>query len=80
MLPQVQSGRLKALAVTGSRRNSFAPAIPTVSESGAPGYVVELWWGIAAPAKTPTDILNRLAAELAKVLQLPDISPFPSTA
>ena len=80
VLPQVQSGRLKALAVTGSRRNSFAPAIPTVSESGAPGYVVELWWGIAAPAKTPTDILNRLAAELAKVLQLPDISPFPSTA
>ncbi len=72
VLPQVQAGRLKALAVTGSRRNSFAPAIPTVSESGVPGYVVELWWGIAAPAKTPNDILNRLAANLVKVLQLPD--------
>lgn len=72
VLPQVQAGRLKALAVTGARRNSFTPGLSTVSEAGLPGYVVELWWGIAAPAKTPNDIVNRLAAELQKVLQLPD--------
>jgi tripartite-type tricarboxylate transporter receptor subunit TctC len=72
VLPQVQAGRLKALAVTGAQRNPFTPGIPTASEAGVPGYVVELWWGIAAPAKTPNDIVNRLAAELLKVLQLPD--------
>ena len=72
MLPQVQAGRLKALAVTGTKRNPFTPGIPTANEAGVPGYVVELWWGIAAPAKTPNDIVNRLAADLLKVLQLPD--------
>lgn len=72
VLPQVQAGRLKALAVTGARRNPFTPGVPTAGEAGLPGYVVELWWGIAAPAKTPNDIVNRLAAELLKVLQLAD--------
>ena len=72
VLPQVQAGRLKALAVTGTKRNPFTPGIPTANEAGVPGYVVELWWGIAAPAKTPNDIVNRLAADLLKVLQLPD--------
>lgn len=72
VLPQVQAGRLKALAVAGTKRSTFAPGIPTASEAGVPGYVVELWWGIAVPAKTPNEIVNRLAAELLKALQLPD--------
>jgi len=72
VLPQVQAGRLKALAVAGTQRTPFAPTTPTVSEAGVPGYVVVLWWGIAVPAKTPNDIINRLAAELLKVLQMPD--------
>ena len=72
VLPQVQAGRLKALAVAGTKRSMFTPGVPTASEAGLPGYVVELWWGIAAPAKTPNDIVNRLAAELQKVLQMAD--------
>jgi tripartite-type tricarboxylate transporter receptor subunit TctC len=71
-LTQVQAGRMKALAVTGAKRSAFLPDIPSAHETVLPGYVVELWWGIAAPAKTPGNIVSRLAAELHKVLQLPD--------
>lgn len=66
---QVQSGRLKALAVGSEKRSSFMPQIPTIAESGVPGYMAEFWWGLAAPAKTPAAILDRLAAELTKALQ-----------
>jgi tripartite-type tricarboxylate transporter receptor subunit TctC len=47
--------------------------LPTIAESGVPGYMAEFWWGIAAPAKTPPDIVNRLAAELSKALQSADV-------
>jgi len=70
---QVQAGRLKALAVGSEKRSSFMPELPTISESGVPGYMAEFWWGIAVPAKTPTEIVNRLSAELTKVLQSPDL-------
>lgn len=69
---QVKAGRLKALAVGSARRTAFAPEIPTVSESGVPGYVAELWWGLAAPTRVPPDIVNRLASELARTLQSAD--------
>lgn len=72
-MTQVQAGRLKALAVGGEKRSPFMPGIPSVSESGVPGYVAEFWWGLAAPAKTPNDIVNRLAAELTKALQSPEL-------
>ncbi len=65
----VQAGRLKALAVGSEKRSSFMPEMPTIAESGVPGYVAEFWWGLAAPAKTPAVILDRLAAELTKALQ-----------
>lgn len=68
-MTQVQAGRLKALAVGSEQRSSFMPEMPTISESGVPGYFAEFWWGIAAPARTPNDIVNRLAAELTKALQ-----------
>jgi tripartite-type tricarboxylate transporter receptor subunit TctC len=68
-LTQVQSGRLKALAVGGEKRSSFMPELPTIGESGLPGYVAEFWWGLAAPAKTPPEIVNRLGSELARALQ-----------
>jgi tripartite-type tricarboxylate transporter receptor subunit TctC len=68
-MAHVKNNRLRALAVGSARRSTFAPEIPTVSESGVPGYVAELWWGLAAPAKTPPVILDRLAAELGKALQ-----------
>jgi len=72
-MTQVQAGRLKALAVGSEKRSSFMPELPTIGESGVRGYVAEFWWGLAAPAKTPADILNRLSSELSKALQSPDL-------
>jgi tripartite-type tricarboxylate transporter receptor subunit TctC len=72
-MSQVHAGRLKALAVGSEQRSSFMPELPTIAESGVPGYMAEFWWGIAAPAKTPPDIVNRLAAELSKALQSADV-------
>jgi tripartite-type tricarboxylate transporter receptor subunit TctC len=73
VMSQVQSGRLRALAVGSEKRSVFLPDIPTIAESGFPGYRADYWWGIAAPAKTPNDIVNRLAAELDKALQSADL-------
>jgi tripartite-type tricarboxylate transporter receptor subunit TctC len=70
---QVQAGRLKALAVGSEQRSSFMPDLPTISEAGVPGYFAEFWWGIAAPARTPADIVARLSSELARALQSPDL-------
>ena len=72
-LTQVQAGRLKALAVGSEKRSSFLPDMPTIAESGVPGYAAEFWWGIAAPAKTPADAVKRLATELTKALQSPEL-------
>ena len=72
-MTQVQAGRLKALAVGSEKRTSFMPEVPTIAESGVPGYMAEFWWGLAAPAKTPNDIVNRLATELTKALQSPEL-------
>jgi tripartite-type tricarboxylate transporter receptor subunit TctC len=72
-LPHVQSGRLRAIAVTGEKRSPQLPDVPTVAESGVPGYVVTLWFGLFAPAGTPRDIVTRLSNETAKVLRSPDI-------
>ena len=73
MLPQVASGKLRALAITGPARLSTAPEIPTTSESGVPGYEAETWFGISAPARTPEAIVNRLSAELAKTLNAKEV-------
>jgi tripartite-type tricarboxylate transporter receptor subunit TctC len=69
----VQSGRLKALAVGSEQRSSFMPNLPTISEAGVSGYMAEFWWGIAVPAKTPIEIVNRLGSELSKAMQSPDL-------
>ena len=70
-LPHVKSGKLKALGVTGAQRTPQAPDIPTISESGLPGYEVYGWYGFAAPAKTPRPIIQRLYGEVAKIAQDP---------
>jgi tripartite-type tricarboxylate transporter receptor subunit TctC len=72
-LPLVKQGRLKPLAVTGNRRIAIAPEVPTVAESGLPGYAVTGWWGLLAPAGTPAAIVARLNRELVKVLNAPDV-------
>jgi len=71
-LVQAKAGRLKALGVAGEKRSSFAPDIPTVKEGGVP-YVVELWWGLAAPGKTPSEIVDKLADTLRKAMQSPQL-------
>jgi len=73
-LPYVQSGRLRALAFTGSRRLSLMPEVPTVAESGLPDYIVDFTWnGWFAPAATPAPVIGRLAAELQKAVATPEI-------
>jgi tripartite-type tricarboxylate transporter receptor subunit TctC len=71
--PFVRSGQLRALAVTGSRRSSALPDVPTVAESGFPGFEVSSWYGVLAPAGTPPEIVGRLHGELVRILALPDV-------
>jgi tripartite-type tricarboxylate transporter receptor subunit TctC len=73
VITHARNGRLRALAVTGPKRTPAAPDIPTVAESGVPGYEVTTAYGVAAPAKTPRPVLDRLHAELIKTLNSPDI-------
>ncbi len=73
VLPHVQAGRLRALAVTTSSRLPSLPDLPTVAESGLKGYETLTWFGFVAPAKTPPAIVARLNAEIVKVLALPDV-------
>lgn len=71
-LVQVKGGRLKAIGVASEKRSPFAPEIPTVKESGV-DYVSELWWGLAAPGKTPPAIVDKLSAALLKAMQTPQL-------
>ena len=70
-LPHVKSGKLKAIAVTGRTRAAVAPEIPTIAESGLPGYEVYAWYGVVAPARTPRPIIDRLQGEIAKIARDP---------
>jgi len=73
VIPHVRSGRLRALAVSSARRAAAAPELPTIAESGLPGYEAIQWYGLLAPAQTPKEIVARLHDELVRVLQLPDV-------
>lgn len=73
-MPHVKAGKLKALAVTSSQRSPSAPGIPTVAESGLPGYEAIAWNGLLAPAGTPKEVVDRLSAELKKVLDNPEVA------
>lgn len=68
-MPFVKAGRLKALAISSAKRIAKLPNLPTISESGVPGYEAVVWYGIVAPAKTPTEIIARIYKESAAVLQ-----------
>jgi tripartite-type tricarboxylate transporter receptor subunit TctC len=71
-MPMVQAGRLRAIAIGGPKRSPALPEVPTVAESGYPGFDVGAWNGILAPANTPLAIVNRLAAEIAKIAKNPE--------
>ena len=72
-LPHVRSGALSGLAVSTANRSALAPDIPTVAEAGIAGFDASLWYGIVAPAKTPPEIVQKLAQEIAAVTQLADV-------
>ncbi|MDW5444513.1 tripartite tricarboxylate transporter substrate binding protein [Polaromonas sp. SM01] len=72
-LPQARAGKIKALAVTGLKRSPLAPELPTVAESGLPGFEGVTWFGFVAPAATPPEVLARLATELGRALQSQDV-------
>jgi tripartite-type tricarboxylate transporter receptor subunit TctC len=68
-----RNGKLRAIAVTGAKRAPATPDIPTVAESGVPGYEVTAWYGVSAPAKTPPAVVERLNSEMLRALKLPDV-------
>ena len=72
-MPQVKAGKLRALAATTTKPSIFAPELPTVSDSGLPGFDVESWLGFLAPAGTPKDVVQKLQQEIARILQLPEM-------
>ena len=72
-LPQVRSGKLRVIAITTGRRSPAIPDVPTIAESGVPGYDATLWYGMLAPAKTPEALVKRMNAELATTLKNADV-------
>jgi tripartite-type tricarboxylate transporter receptor subunit TctC len=72
-LPIVKSGKLIAIAVSGNHRSTLAPEVPTVAESGLPGFDVTTWYGLVAPAGVPDSIVDKLSVEVATILARPDV-------
>jgi tripartite-type tricarboxylate transporter receptor subunit TctC len=72
-IPYVKNGRLKAIAVTSAKRSAALPDLPTISEAGVAGFDVDGWVGLFAPAGTPGRIVERLYAEVVKVLRVPEV-------
>lgn len=73
MLPLVKDGKLRAFAVTSRQRSALVPELPTIAESGYPGYEAVPWFGLVAPAGTPQPIIDRLHAEAVKALAIPEV-------
>ena len=71
--PQVKSGKMRAVAVTGEKRSPALPEVPTLIEQGFPGLTAHAWWGVFAPAGTPKPVVDRLHGELVKALNQPDV-------
>jgi len=73
VIPHVKAGRLKALAVTTTRRSPQMPDVPTIAEAGVPGYEAIVWVGLLAPAGTPPDVIAKLNNEIGKLLRSPEV-------
>ena len=71
--PQIKGGKVRALGVTSAKRVKGWDTIPTIAESGVPGYEIVSWQGIFAPAGTPPEIVKRLNTEIVKILNMPDV-------
>ena len=73
IVAQVRAGKLKALATTGKTRSPVTPDVPTATEAGVPGYEATIWLGLMAPAATPRPVIDKLNAEIVKVLNAPEV-------
>ena len=73
LLPHIRGGSIKALAVAGSTRAAALPEVPTIAESGYPGFDAAAWFGLVAPARTPPAVLNKLQADVKQILANPDV-------
>ena len=73
MATNAKEGKVKALATTGLKRSELTPDIPTVAEAGVPGYEATIWLGVMAPAKTPKAVIDKLNAEIVKVINRADV-------
>lgn len=76
LIPHVRSGKLRGLAVSSAKRNPTAPEVPSIAELGLPGFDVNPWWGILAPAGTPRAIVDQINADVADMLKAPDVQAF----
>lgn len=74
VLPHSRAGKVKALAVTGSKRAGIAPEVPTVAESGIPGYVFDVWYGLVFPGGTPAAIVKKANSEVVRLLKSPEVA------
>jgi tripartite-type tricarboxylate transporter receptor subunit TctC len=72
-LPHAKAGKLRGIAVSTAKRSPVTPDVPTVAESGLPGFEVSVWFAVLAPAATPREIVERLNGILVKALQSPDV-------
>jgi tripartite-type tricarboxylate transporter receptor subunit TctC len=75
-MPQWKAGKLKALAVTTAKRSALAPELPTLAETGLPGFDIYTWWGFMAPAGTPKEIVAKWNTEVARILGTPEMRQF----
>lgn len=73
LINQVRAGKLRAIAVTGARRTDAAAGVPTIAESGVPGYEVSNWFGVSGPAKTPPAVVERIYSDIVRALKSPDV-------
>ncbi len=72
-LPHIRAGKLRSLAVTGAKRSPLLPDVPTIAEQGLPGFDVSAWFGVFTTAGTPRPVVDRLNAEIVRILNLPDV-------
>jgi tripartite-type tricarboxylate transporter receptor subunit TctC len=72
-VPMIKEGKIRALATTGSRRSAALPGVPTMAEAGLKGYEVVMWNGLAAPAGTPKDIVEKISRDVAEIVKRQDV-------
>ncbi len=73
VMQHIKAGKLRALAVTGAQRSPAVPDVPTIAESGFPGFAATAWYGVLATARTPQSVVNRLHDEIVRALALPEV-------